>query len=486
VCIAGIGGGSKGLRIQLKGIEILKKYPTVSRTLKSSILIIFLNKWFIRLGLIGMIFFFGLLPVRADILSPILNLEEGIQLAFKVSPVLRAAQEAVFGAELKKKQTQTGFLPKISTQYSYNTIDKAQTITIPAQNNGLIPASTLTVGSQNNYAFYGTIEQPIFTGLALTRTMELAGLGLEVSRIKLSLEKITLAYKVKEAYWNILRTRKIRSVAEQTVVQIADHVRVAKDFYEVGLIPLNDLLKSEVQLADARQNWVRAENNVLMAQANFNTLLRFPLEKETEIQDLLKYKPFPDSLETCQAEALQKRPEIKETETQLEMARKNIQLAKSEFYPQVVLQGRYIKLGDTPDVSGSSYVQADNWDLTVAMKWTLWEWGRTHYLVQEKITQREQVREALNQIIDLIRLEVKEAYLSLREAEKNIGVAEKSIEQAEENFRINKVRYQEQMTTSLEVLDAQTLLAQAKNNLYQALYAYNLAQSRLSRAMGGW
>jgi outer membrane protein len=92
----------------------------------------------------------------------------------------------------------------------------------------------------------------------------------------------------------------------------------------------------------------------------------------------------------------------------------------------------------------------------------------------------------LIQIKDLIRLEVKEAYLSLREAEKNFTVADQSIKQAEENFRISEFRYREQVATSLEVLDAQTLLTQAKNNIFQALYAYNLAHSRLMRAMGTW
>ncbi len=443
-------------------------------------------KLVLRFGLIWMVLFIWTITAQSETPAKILTMEESVQWAFKESSQLKTAQEAIQGAEFKKKQAQTGFLPKLSTQYSYYYTNSPQTVTIPAQNNGLIPESTLTLGSQNNYAFYTILEQPVFTGLALTRTYELAKLGLDVSRIKFEQEKVTLAYKVKEAYWTILKSQKIRSVAEQTVLQITDHVRVAKDFYAVGLIPLNDLLKSQVQLADAQQNLVRAENSVLLALANFNTLLRFPLEKETKIQDLLKYNPFGDSLETCQAEALQKRPEIKETETQLEIARKNIQLAQSEYYPQVVLQSRYIKQGDTPAVSGSLFVQADNWDVTAALKWTFWEWGRTHYLVQEKITQREQVKEALTQIKDLIRLEVKEAYLSLREAEKNIGVAEKTIEQAEENFRISQVRYREQVTTSLEVLDAQTLLAQAKNNAYQALYAYNLAQSRLTRAIGSW
>ena len=443
-------------------------------------------KLVLRSGLLGVVLFIW--PVTAQSESPakIFTLEESVQWAFKESSQLKTAQEAILGAEFKKKQAQTGFLPKLSTQYNYYYTNTPQTTTIPAQNNGLVPESTLTLGSKNNYAFYAILEQPVFTGLALTRTYELAKLGLDVTRIKFEQEKVALAYKVKEAYWGILKAQKLRSVAEQTVLQISDHVRVAKDFYAVGLIPLNDLLKSQVQLADAKQNLVRTENSVLLALANFNTLLRFPLEEETRVEDILKYNPFGDNLETCQTEALQKRPEIKETETQLEIARKNIQLVQSEYYPQVVLQGRYIKQGDTPAVSGSLFAQADNWDVTAALKWTFWEWGRTHYLVQEKINQREQIKEALTQIKDLIRLEVKEAYLSLREAEKNIGVAEKTIEQAEENFRISQVRYREQIATSLEVLDAQTLLAQAKNNTYQALYAFNLAHSRLTRAMGSW
>jgi outer membrane protein len=440
------------------------------------------------IGLIWMVLFLWPITAQSETPAKVFTLEESVQWAFKESPSLKSAREAILGAEFKKKQAQTGFLPKLSTQYNYSYINKPQTVPIPAQNYGVIqtPASTLTVGTQDNFAFSLTLEQPIFTGLALTRTYELAGLGLDVSRIKFEEEKVSLAFKVKEAYWNILMSQKIRSVAEQTVLQITDHVQVAKDFYEVGLIPLNDLLKSEVQLADARQDLVRAEKSVLLAQSNFNSLLRFPLERESEVQDILKYQAFTDTLETCQIVALQKRPEIKETETQLEMAQKNIQLVQSEYYPRVVLQGRYIKQGDTPDVSGSPYVYADNWDVTAAIRWNFWEWGRTHYAIQEKIQQREQVKESLVQIKDLVRLEVKEAYISLREAEKNIGVAEKSIEQAEENFRINQVRYREQVTTSLEVLDAQTLLAQAKKNNYLSLYVYNLAQSRLTRAMGSW
>jgi outer membrane protein len=426
------------------------------------------------------------LSLKADPFPSVWSLEDSIERAFRESTTLKSSQLAVEGAEFKQKQALAGFFPKLSTQYRYTYLNTTPTMTIPPLANGIIPETKLLAGTNNNYYFNVTIEQPLFTGLALTRTYELAKLGLDVSKIKLEEDRLALAYKVKETYWGILRSEKMKSVAEQSVVQIADHVRVAQDFYNVGVIPLNDLLKAEVQLADAKQNLVRAENSLALAKSNFNTVLRIPLERDTEVRDILQYHPFPKALSECQYEAAQKRPEIKEIETQIQMARKNVQLAESEYYPQFALQTQYKKEGDNPAVSGSPFVDSDSWAIMAVMRWNFWEWGKTRYLVQERKKGEEQVKESLVQIKDMIQLEVKEAFLYLRDSEKNIQLAEKTIQQAEENFRINQVRYREQVTTSLEVLDAQTLLAQAKNNYYQALYVYNLAHSRLVKAMGYW
>ena len=60
-----------------------------------------------------------------------------------------------------------------------------------------------------------------------------------------------------------------------------------------------------------------------------------------------------------------------------------------------------------------------------------------------------------------------------------------SIRSATENFRITEERFREQLTTNTEVLDAQTLLSQARNNYNTALTQYNVAEARLRRAMGG-
>jgi len=79
---------------------------------------------------------------------------------------------------------------------------------------------------------------------------------------------------------------------------------------------------------------------------------------------------------------------------------------------------------------------------------------------------------------------VKQAYLDLVEAEKNIPVAQSAVVQAEENFRLYKEQYAEQMATSTDVLDAQTLLTEARKNYYNALSDYHIAKAHLGRAAG--
>ena len=104
--------------------------------------------------------------------------------------------------------------------------------------------------------------------------------------------------------------------------------------------------------------------------------------------------------------------------------------------------------------------------------------------VKEKLSRLSHIRYKRAEIHDNISLEVKQAYLKTKEAEKKITTVEKAIEQAKENFRINKERYKEQVATSTDVLDAQTLLSRTTTNYYNALYDYKIAKASLYRATG--
>jgi len=73
--------------------------------------------------------------------------------------------------------------------------------------------------------------------------------------------------------------------------------------------------------------------------------------------------------------------------------------------------------------------------------------------------------------------------LKTKESENNIITVQKAIEQAKENLRISRERYKEQIATSTDVLDAQTLLSRTMTNYYNALYDFKISKASLYRAM---
>jgi len=251
------------------------------------------------------------------------------------------------------------------------------------------------------------------------------------------------------------------------------------------MTPLNNLLQSQATLANARQTFIVAKNNLEIAKSQFNIVLRRRVNAPVEIQDILDYAPFIHDIDYCLSAARENRFEITVADLEVEIAGKEVQLARKDYYPSVNLTGRYTRIGDEYDVDGGESISdAVSWDIRATAQWDFWEWGRTTFGIREKLHRLSQAQYSRSQILDNIDLEVKTAYLRTKESEKNIITVEKAIEQAKENFRINQERFKEQVATTTDVLDAQTLLSDTLTNYFNALYDFKISKATLFRTMG--
>jgi outer membrane protein TolC len=294
--------------------------------------------------------------------------------------------------------------------------------------------------------------------------------------------KRDLVLQVRVGYFTILRAEKFLDVAQQQVKQFEAQLEVTKAFFEVGIVPKNDVLLAEVNLANAKQQQVKAANDLATAKASFNILLRREVSIPFEVVDLLAYKAFPLSFEQSLDEALRLRPEMKTTQLNIDQAKENVKIARSGFFPTISLTGNYSRSSDWWTLERG--IQSDRWIVEALATFTLWNWGNTYFKVGENKVKVTQAEDSKNQLIDSITLELKDDYLNMLVAEKNISTAEKAIEQAEENLRMNEERYKYQVATQTDVVNAVTLLAQARTNYYGALSDFNVAKAQLERAMG--
>ncbi len=411
------------------------------------------------------------------------TLDKAISQALENSYKLKARNERIEQATDIMKQARADFLPKLGTAYSYNRLSEppiSRSSTLFGTN---IP---LVVGTEDNYRWTWFLRQPLFTGFALTSSYRLAELGIDQSELESALEKLDLVLRVKEAYFNILGADKAVEVAETTVESLTQTVKVARSFFEVGMIPINDVLKAEVELASAQQSLVRGRNLAQTTRSNFNTVLVRPVNAPVEVEDILVYKPEAGQFDTFEKKALDNRPEIKILDVNILQADQQIRLAKSKYYPEISFTYQYISEGDEAAVKGSRYVDANHWEALVVANWTFWEWGKTYFAGREKESLKRQLTETKADVEDGIRLQVKQAVLDLDSSAKNIPTTQKGVDAGEENLRVNAERYKAQVSTITDLLDAQTLLARARLDYYRALYDHNLAKARLDRAVGSY
>ncbi len=407
-----------------------------------------------------------------------LTLEESIKIAMERSLTVHSAVVGVEGSEFRRKEAITNFLPQWTGQYSYT---KWSYPYIIGNLGGNLTGLIQTVNS-NVYNFNTTVNQPLFTGGFNLATYRSAKLGVDLSKESLETAKQDLVLQVRVGYFTILRAEKFLAVAEQQVKNFEAQLQVTQAFFDVGIVPKNDVLLAEVNLANARQSLVKAANDLATAKASFNILLRREVNTPFEVVDILLHKAFPLSFEQSLEEALRLRPEVKTAQLNIDQAKENVKIARSGFFPTISLTGNYSRSSDwwTTD----SGIQSDRWMVQALATFTLWNWGNTAFKVGENKVKVTQAEDTKNQTIDSITLEVKNDYLNMQVAEKNINTAEKSIEQAEENLRMNEERYKYQVATQTDVVNAVTLLAQARTNYYGALSDFNVAKAQLERAMG--
>ncbi|MEJ5375878.1 MAG: TolC family protein [bacterium] len=432
-----------------------------------------------------------------------MSLDQAIEVALENNFAVLTAREAVQGAEHQRKSAMADFLPKLKAEGNYTHLNETPTVTQgptpkipvfmnpgnpwgpppnPAQPIGFIPATPAVsrpLGEQDSWNARGSLVQPVFTGGALLNRYRLAQIGVESAQTALSRIRQDISLAVVQVYFGVLTAIELKKVADQAVLLLENQRQVSQEYYDVGMIPKNDLLRTEVQLAQRIREQTVAGNNIELAKSQFNLVLQRPLQTPVDLVDMLSYEPVALDLEECIRVGHENRLELKEAALRVKASERQVDLARSAYFPQV-----QVSLNAFKSEGGSTSALEEGWSFVAGATWNIFEWGKTREDVSAARSQLKRDELGRLQLKDQIALEVKEAFLALKVAEKNIFVAKKAVEQGEESFRMAQERYKEQVGTITDVLDSQTLLTQAQTDYYNALSNYNVAKAALNRAMG--
>lgn len=412
-----------------------------------------------------------------------LSLDESIDLALKNNPAVRGSKEKINAAKADLDRAYSKRYPNISVEGGFGIIYQ-QPITTTITYLGHVKIGK---DEMAEHAFYRLkLEQPIFTWGKISNAISFASEGIGLSNLELEEVKREVAYNITDAYFSVLKTKKLLDLALEAWNVIENHYRQVKAAYNAGLVTEPDLLKVELELSLIEQNSIKAEHGHDLTKLAYNHILRNRQNVLYDIQDenFKTYTYYPEIKdESILEEAYRSRPEFKKLKILRKMAIADKNVSTGYYFPDIALAADYgwEKLDYKED---NIDLDAKNYHFTMVLDWTLFNGFETDAKVKKAEADLKQVYANESLLKKKIELEVKEALLNLRDSIKRIDNSRKSVNLAEENQRISMRRYNSGVGTSFDVVYAQRDLIQAKKELIEAQFDFEIAKAKINKITG--
>lgn len=414
-----------------------------------------------------------------------LNLQEAMERAFNTNPAISIAgynvQSAKAGLDAARSshllsitanhQSQRGGADeeRVSRQMVINpTTQKVEFVNIP-------------VGKQigNSHSNSVTATLPIYTGGKIRGTVRQAK-----ANYMAVVEGKQKAYNdmratVTTGYCDLLQAGNMQQLGRESVQRLEDHLKNVKAQYDVGVVAKADVLRSQVELSNAQQSLIQAENAYQVAEANLNRIVGLPMDTTLKLDNILTYSEYTEDMAYCLDYASKYRPELEQARQGVEAAKGALMVARSGHMPQIGASA-------TQSWSDSEWPGDENgeWGVGVSVSLNVFDSGVTWSKINGAKADLAAAEETYRDTVTAVDLDVRNSYLSMREAEKRIQTTQTAVSLAEEDYRIAQVRYMAGVGTNTDVLDAQVALTQAKTNYLQAMYDYNTSKIELENAIG--
>ncbi|MBP2646018.1 MAG: tolC 1 [Firmicutes bacterium] len=454
------------------------------------------QKYCTSFALAAVLFMTTLPSAQAEEPNPAaLTLADSINLAIENNPAMKLAQSTQEKAAWSIKQAKA--YNGVTLGYDYTL---ARTDTPPSWYNNTtagypLPSSLATylgslVGKSISYPGWDTVYNayqhqlkltlPVYTGGKIENSIAMAKHGEAAAGLGVDSTRQQLALEVTSSYFTVLQARNLANVAQQAVDDLSAHLVNVQNHYDAGTVSLSDVLQTQVRLANARNNLIKAQNGFKLARYKLNKVIGISLHNEATLADTFDYKPFTLTVDDSISTALKSRPEVSQVNLKVAMASDKVKIAGSGKLPTVALVGTETWADTNPSTSKGK----DSWLVGVNVQFNVFDNGLTKTEVKQAEHEVEEAKEQARLLTDKITLEVCQSYLSVKEAAERITNNQVAVHQSETDYQLAQERYEAGVGTNLDVIDAELAMIQAKTNYIQALYDYNNSRAQLDKAMG--
>ncbi|TLE15460.1 TolC family protein [Helicobacter apodemus] len=391
-----------------------------------------------------------------------LSLQEAIELTLNNNHSIK--EQTYFLKEMQyiHQKNQSPFYPSIDANYTTN------------QSNRLNQRGKKASGS-----FGGNITYNLFNGLSDIFTLSSSNSLYQAQEHQLQATKEDIILLVKTAYINVLRQNQNVLIAEQSKALLEEQRRESAEFYKVGLIPKNDLLKVEVELKNATQTLLSAKSNLAYFIKTLERYTNTSINPK-ELIELKLHKPS-FKLDTLQNLMYAKNSALLYLDKIIQSKDYLIKSNEGNFLPDINLIGKYTNYSDNYPLIGknSSYREETSAELQVNLN--LFNGFKDKYLLESSKVNKLAFQSQRITLIENLNLQLFESLETYNLALNAYEISLIALKQAEENYRISQNRYKARIESTSNFLDAELLLTKARSNVVLNRYGIIQAIAEIER-----
>lgn len=406
-----------------------------------------------------------------------LTLEGCVLIALDKNPLNRAAKEGVVAAGEAVGEARAPYYPTLGLKSGYNRWQ--QHAFLPS---GVIAQSMADdeIGPTDDWNAGLEARLTVFDSGARRANLRAAIAEQGVTEEDAAGIRQDIALDVHQSFYSLVAARENLSVAEKNLARTEDHLRLTETRHAAGAVPIADVYRARVEVADSRLELVRAKNLVRLASGDLNTAMGLPVELSIDVDARAEKIESPENIALDQAfdQAVHMRPMLKSALQGIAARRHRVDEAKSAFGPTVEALGSYGWRDD------EFLPEDEDWLVGVSVEFPLFTgFSRKHKLARTRAELRRTEAESLR-LIQQVRQEVWTAHSKLTESFEATRAAGVLVKDAEESMRTTRKRYEVGAGTITDLLDAQTALARAEAVDVAARWDYYIAKAQFHRSTG--
>ena len=327
------------------------------------------------------------------------------------------------------------------------------------------------------------VTQPLYQGGKIRRTIKRSEIEEKIASLQTSADASDIKLGLMEQYLDLFCLYKEYEVMEQNISESERRLQDIVRMKEEGLITNNDVLRSELQLSNDRISLQQTRNSIILASQRLDILLGLD-EQLLILPDTAALRPamLAGTYESCLMMAYDADPGLRLARERVSLAETEVRIARSDYLPTVSLYA-----GNTlarPLTRTMADMFGNSWSIGLSISYPISSLYRNRTAVTIRKQNVSLMTNAMDQAMQRLRMEVRDAWLRHEESLEQVKTLELSVLQAKENYRIMQNRYFEQLSILTDLLDASNVMLEAELQLTRARTRVIYNYYRLQRACG--